>query len=525
MSGESDFLKMNKNISFRLFHSDRALAFLAALIVFLTVLPTLDNDCMWGDDFAAYLSEGIAIAEGSLNRQTALNAFMHPSPLPKEALGSDLVYVWGYPLILALVYKLVGFDTVSFQTVIYYKLPSLIALSLMAALMYRFFRLRFKKLTAFILCILLCLHNCYVTAVSSIYSDIVFLLLSWLCFYLAERLVGKVPGLPRTLTACLLGVCMWACCAVRLNGSTVVAVAALLQLTHILKNRHKFSLAELGVHLLPYGILIVLSLIFNYFVFTPATSNLSNLGAVTREIFLRNVHSYLIVFRYFFFSLPGLSFPQAFWRVTLIVFLPLLAVGFLRCFRAEFPYILYLAGTVLTLLLLPYAQGARYCFNIFPVLFLLLGYFGEWLCSFISGFLRPNGRQTLGLIGIAAAILLVYSAVGENLSDNFIRILEGRDVRGADSSTAYSTTAVEAYRYIQENTSEDSILAFEKPRALYLNTGRLSFNPSVNKHRMAEADYYLSCEYFSNSQPLTDDCSLDPIWTNGDFTLFSVAAS
>lgn len=176
----------------------------------------------------------------------------------------------------------------------------------------------------------------------------------------------------------------------------------------------------------------------------------------------------------------------------------------------------------MTLLLLPYTQGTRYCFNIFPVLFLLLGYCGEWLYSIIAGRLKPSRRKVLHILGFAAVVLLVSSAVVESLSNNFIRVLQGQDVRGTDSSTAYSTTSVEAYRYIQENTDEDSVLAFEKPRALFLNTGRLSFNPSVNDHRLSEADYYLSCNYFGKAQPPLDGCSLSVVWSNGDFTLFSV---
>lgn len=72
-------MKMHKNISSIRSVSDRALAFFVALIVFLTVLSTLDNDCMWGDDFAAYISEGIAIAEGRFGQQVAMNSFMHSS--------------------------------------------------------------------------------------------------------------------------------------------------------------------------------------------------------------------------------------------------------------------------------------------------------------------------------------------------------------------------------------------------------------------------------------------------------------
>ena len=47
------------------------------------------------------------------------------------------------------------------------------------------------------------------------------------------------------------------------------------------------------------------------------------------------------------------------------------------------------------------------------------------------------------------------------------------------------------YRFIQEELLEDAVIAFGKPRALYLNTGRTSFKVGVNGHETGEADYYL----------------------------------
>ena len=108
---------------------DILIALLLGLVVLLVAGSTLSYDCGWGDDFAAYMSEGIAIAQGKLEEQTEVNAFMHPLQLPDGTLAERRVYVWGYPLMLALVYKLVGFDTVNFQSLIYYKLPILLCLA------------------------------------------------------------------------------------------------------------------------------------------------------------------------------------------------------------------------------------------------------------------------------------------------------------------------------------------------------------------------------------------------------------
>ena len=86
---------------------------LAALFVTLFVLfigaATLTKGVPdWGDDFAAYMSEGMAIADGEFHEQTVRNYTMHPSPLTLEASEDGLVYVWGYPLMLSGIYKLTG---------------------------------------------------------------------------------------------------------------------------------------------------------------------------------------------------------------------------------------------------------------------------------------------------------------------------------------------------------------------------------------------------------------------------------
>ena len=62
--------------------------FALIVILILTInLLSLDNNCYWGDDFAAYISEGISIADGYFDKQVKLNVLMHPSPLPAAGAG------------------------------------------------------------------------------------------------------------------------------------------------------------------------------------------------------------------------------------------------------------------------------------------------------------------------------------------------------------------------------------------------------------------------------------------------------
>ena len=113
---------------------DRHIAVLLSLLVFVLFFFSLDNNCLWGDDFAAYLSEGIAIAEGRLDEQAELNTMMHLTELPEKSQGKPIVYAWGYPLVHSLVYRLAGFDRVEYNDLVYYKLVTVFAFAAAAGL-------------------------------------------------------------------------------------------------------------------------------------------------------------------------------------------------------------------------------------------------------------------------------------------------------------------------------------------------------------------------------------------------------
>ena len=77
---------------YKFFRSDKIIAILLACIVLLSALGSLHMSSDWGDDFAAYMNEGFAIADGRFQEQVKLNAYMHPSPVGENVKG-ELVYV------------------------------------------------------------------------------------------------------------------------------------------------------------------------------------------------------------------------------------------------------------------------------------------------------------------------------------------------------------------------------------------------------------------------------------------------
>ena len=136
-----------------------------SIVVGVTTFFSISNGHNWGDDFSAYIQEGIALAEGTFEEQTNINAFAVWQDKP-------LTYVWGYPLSLSLVYRLVGFDRVDYSSIIYYKIPSALFLVVLCIAMYCFFRQFFSAPVSFGSTLVIGINPQTLMLVDQILSDI-----------------------------------------------------------------------------------------------------------------------------------------------------------------------------------------------------------------------------------------------------------------------------------------------------------------------------------------------------------------
>lgn len=211
--------------------ADAAIAVILAVITLLLSVGLLDSDQPTGsDDFAAYMSEGIAIAEGRLNEQTQLNALLHPSTRSFRAddgqsADDPIVYVWGLPLILAGVYRITGFDRPTGHALIWYKLPGVFFLAMAAVCAYLLYRRRFSKVVSALLTGLLCWGGEVVKDSARITTDIPCLAVSLLALLMIEVLLAAQTRRGQALAGVVLGIALWFDCVVRLNGKTVLYMA------------------------------------------------------------------------------------------------------------------------------------------------------------------------------------------------------------------------------------------------------------------------------------------------------------
>lgn len=485
---------MNTSEFTRCTRRDALIAVLLAVLVFLCGLGSLtDGVSYWGDDFAAYMNQGIAIAGGDMDAQTQRNFLMHRARLPED--GDKLVYVWGYPLLLSLVYRAVGFDMQDYSSIIYYKIPSLICLSLCAAVFYLFLRRRFGWKPSLLMSLLFPVSGTFLYDLNILYSDLVFIFFSMLLLLMGEIFVSVLrrekPYAGAWLLAVLLGIVMWYTYETRLNGVTVCLMVLIAQLASLAQRDADRSLVRILCHVLPYLVFGLLVFVSERFFLPSATSNMSDVGATTLKKVFLNFAAYGYFTLDFLDSLPGFH---------TFLFLPIAVVcvvGYIKKgFRRENLHLsLLVLGTYTVNILLPYRQGPRYLYNIFPLLIMYLGYgahyAGAWLLPKLKDGLRASAPRILRIAGVIL-VLAAYLNVGAGILQQRNAVLPHTDV--------YSPQAIEVYHYIRENTEEDDLICFFKPRALYLSTGRLSFSVKSTGMPVTDADYYLWYEGEDNRE-------------------------
>lgn len=520
-----------------------SVALFLTVCVFILAFLSVDNSCYWGDDYAAYINQGIAMAEGRLDEQAVLNRIMHPSVLSKEGQGDELVYVWGYPLILSIVYRLVGFDRAGFGSIVFYKLPSVLALAALAGVLYLFYLRRFGPKISFLLALVFCCCSEFFDFLNTLYSDIVFLFFAMLSVYICEVYLDSLKSLKRRILAVTLGICLWFTYEIRLNGISIVLVCALLHLGWFWRARKRLKLRSIIWEFIPYLVYAVLVLLSETLIAkaTPNSSDLASGLHVSSVLsncltYLGYIHSWFALLWDSILISPAYSIlrrivPITYGhlepvRSTLAVLSCLFCgIGLLIPTRREIPYAFFVEVYIITASLLPYTQGLRYIYPLLPFLLLSAGS-GVKLCF---AWLRlPKGLKKIGKalawpVLVLCCALVVYPHVSAAMrGDKGVNELE---YIGSPSDiykqNAYSPAAIEVYNFIQNETEDDCCIAFFAPRGLYLNTQRLSVRPGVNGHSMDEADYQLRYlkvgDYPIDSAPTAD---FESIFENEEFILY-----
>ena len=525
--------------------SDYAIALILAVLTLILCAVQVNSGHHWGDDFAGYIAQGIALAKGTSAQYIAENTFMWEKT---DWVFGPKAYPWGFPLLLAPIYKIFGFNLVAFKSV------GIICYALFVGIFYIFCAKRLPKIYAIFGTLFFALNPFMIYfSANEIMSDIPFLLFGFVALIILAKLFSKSThplhhpsaregqqsaisvtggGICPYLIAIFGGIFMLFSAMIRINGFVIVCALIAMHgillakrfVPQIFKTRILTPFAKVDspyswkIHAIPY---IIFAFGFTAISLTLSSGGSGHFGAlanISPHIMLRNLSVYLQFFGTFFVvrqaefaSIEGLYVLQSLEREAFVIFLlcvPLILVGIWaslrdsKNFSENLFYCIFMVG-FLVVLFVWVGFGFRLAYICLPFLVFWGAKGTMWL---------NNGTKNIIYGKVMSVILLcvlVYFAFGGILQKDKIT----RD-------GVYSTEAVQMWDFIDKNTPKNALIIFDKPRALYLYAHRVGFG-TWNHKRLNEADFVLCYNEWDKCIGSESE-RMKQIYMNHNFMLFKV---
>lgn len=477
------------------------LPWLVVLILGLFYGLTLRSGHPWGDDFAQYIAHARNLVLGQ--PYTAIGILHNPAVV----LGPS-AYPPLFPLLLAPLYAVFGLNLTAFKVLVV--LLSLIGL----AIFNEWLKGRKTAATLRGLALLLAgLHPWYWDYKDQILSDMVFAALGLLALVLWEAWNSEkdMKG------GWLIGLCLLAATAVRSVG----LILLLAILADAVLHRRWRAREFLPVLVVPLAGVFVLNLLL------PSTGDyLEQARRWEWAVLQRNLGDMITIFLQIWRSdrmlIGGVSLIS-------VLGLGLLVSGLASRLRqfgaAEF----YLLGTLGMILVWPHPQGFRFYL---PVFFMLVYYVLEgWL--WLRGRINHSAQSPLKPVGLVAA-WLILALLAAGMLEGYLKDYQRQPLHAFRDGVGLPASRG-MFEFIRQETRPDEVVAFFKPRALSLMTGRTAFAPYWDVQQpqrlMADlaafqADYlivwkpdYEALAVFARGNP----AHFSLLYENEDFDVFSIA--
>ena len=417
-----------------------ALILLSTLLAFF--LLTKDHD--WGDDWASYLMQSIAITKGETQEFIQRNTFTMRAST--HFIGPD-AYPWGFPTLLAPLTLACGP-----LNIFCLKFINLIFFALFLWVFYALLARRLPPLESALLLAVFAFSPLLLKFEDILLSDIAFLFFSTLGLLLiVER---------NTISPYLLGIVFFFAFFVRTNGILLVPTLFLAQAFTYLQMHPRPVLdwkRVLTVGLIPYFVFGLLTLA-NLILFPAGeASHLEHLSVLSLASLADNLSAYFAMPAYFFSDLPH---PDILYGLLL----PFILGGLVLNYKRDIHLVVYLFLSYALFIVWPDQQGIRFLFPLLPLL-VYFAYRGMEAASFALTERHPRlGLWFTRVFWLVIAATFAWTSFGlarDNLAG-------GRGPYG----NVFDPISLEMFEFIKSDTPAESVIAFYKPRALRLFTGR-----------------------------------------------------
>jgi hypothetical protein len=358
-----------------------------------------------------------------------------------------------------------------------------------------------------------------IQAHDSILSDIPFLFFSTLSMLMIDKFIlSEKKFVSYTFDNLLLGLSIFAAYSTRTNG--VLLLLALL-ITQILKrlissNTQPINIKRIYLNVLPY--LAFFTLLGLSMLKLPDSSA----SYISQSDGLNIVRAIKYLYRYTM-MLPTMlhtyDYESPFNIVLFIILLPFAVIGVLSRWRSDYHFIIYSGFTLILYSYPPFIAGLRYVFPALPfyIYFILVGW--DWL----SSILQDRNFRVFRYFGNALLLIILLVGFASSLSLAIENLSGWRKIEGP-----YDRSSMEMFRFLTDNTGEESTIAFFKPRVLRLITGRSSLK-ALYCPSMLLGDYLvfhkdkdknrISIGEIENCSPQPE---FTPVFDNQDFTVYRI---
>lgn len=453
------------------------------ILVTLLVINTASyrNGHDWGDDFSQYIFQAKSLVDGTTDRLLEISTYRY-NHSENKILGPAL-YPWGYPIILSPAYALFGLEPLPMKV-----LTNLFFLFSLGVI-FLLFRGRLGRAENYLVLVILSINPALFEFKDSILSDFPFMFFCLTSIFFMQRfIIEKKPFLNESASNALLGLSLFASCAVRGNGIILIPTLLTIQIVQSLRatgGKGALSLPKIS-HLIPYGVFAASTYLLGALLPSASSSSYSEqLGMLSMETITTNVVYYMTLPSAFFTT----SIPKPLDVMGELLFLltiPLALLGVIRNFRDSYHYIVFTVLTIVLFISWPGTQGLRFIFPIIPF----------YLFFIFAGLIRLKAIISIRAPGAALPLTAAFAAMviflfGIATSHQMYTVLNSTEQGMLEGP--YTKDSIELFRYISDHTRSSDVVIFSKPRAMSLYTQRRSILLMKIEGILASPARYIVC--------------------------------
>lgn len=446
------------------------------IIVILTValiyLSSFKNGHDWGGDFAGYIGQAKALAEGKIDEFIAVNKYRFEK---STVWIYPVLTPWGFPLLLSPVYYLFGLDIHIMKVYVsLFLLPTLILLFLI-------FREKLNYFQNLMLVAIVGFNPWLFSLKESVLSDIPYLFFAVFSLFLIQQFViYKKFWLNRYVSYVLIGCIVFFSSLIRPFGFLLLLTMLVTQYvdSRLRSESLKQFILNDKMKFLPYIMFFMFTGISKLILppedFFSYTKLFSMVGFRLSKLIFNLKYYFFLPARYlpYFnveFTVYGLGYDKIHLILYLVFFLVFL-LGILSNMKED-----YLYGTyILCYMSLPIVYPPTDPRYMIPLIPFLIYFFFKGL-SRISISFKLSEKYNLERINVVYIISLSFMLLSLVNTTHlaYKNIMFNKSGQVIDGP--YTPDSIELFNYIKKNTNPDSSIIFHKPRVMWLYTGRKSF--------------------------------------------------